>query len=123
MNGMYKVAQDRSWGFDAAFNLTGREAFPQPFFAKIRTDDGKTRRLQAFPMGDTRGENIHLLDFRAAKTFTAYKANVTIGVDCYNALGADTMLQQQLDLSTTTAGNTLQTISPRIFRVGAQFRF
>ena len=50
-------------------------------------------------------------------------ASDAVSVDCFNVAGADTTTQLQLNLLSSNAGETLQTLSPRVARVGVRVEF
>jgi hypothetical protein len=93
----------------------------------------KTQILAVNRPDDFKNDDVHVLDLRIEKEFRFDRFGMTLGVDCFNALNAATVLQREtrLSYSTDTNQNDLNTrgdfatevISPRIFRVGARFSF
>lgn len=140
LNGLYQVAPDRPWGFNAALNLTGREGYPLPYFERIgfgaRGFPGFTR-VQALADPEAfRLDDIHILDARIEKELTFSDFGVTLGVDVFNLTNEGTILQRSHRLRAPLNAETIrlnpfvpyadyvtEVTSPRIFRVGARFSF
>jgi hypothetical protein len=83
---------------------------------------------------DHRLNNLYQLDLRVEKVLPLFqKADMTLSVDMFNALNANTVLQQSQQLSTNACGGTVsctgkgnrveETMSPRVLRFGARLSF
>jgi len=116
VNGLYQIGGSR--GVDASFNLYGRQGYPMPFYA---TEGGHS--LQSNNVDDYRYPNINVLDLGARKTIRIDRATATVGIDCFNAAGARTTTQVKLNLLQPGAGEVLQTLSPRVARIGVKLSF
>ena len=83
---------------------------------------------------DYKLDDVHVLDLRLAKEFKFDRVGLTIGVDIFNALNANTVLQRQLRVTgvntasgslikSSTGDHVYEVLSPRIFRLGATISF
>ena len=118
VNGLYQIASETRWGVDASFNISGRQGYPMPFYA---AEGG--RNLQAADLDEYRYPDVNVLDVGVRKTFPIDTVSVGIGVDCFNLLQAQTTTQVQTNLTMPGAGQIMQTLSPRVARVGVRITF
>jgi hypothetical protein len=123
LTGLVQVARDRKWGFDVAGILGGREGYPirysyrafRPFddtpvsFIPLNSD------TNAFRYPDT-----HVLDLRIAKSFRLEPTDLTLSLDCFNALNSGYVLLRANVLGTGTGDWVTETLGPRTFRIGAR---
>jgi hypothetical protein len=106
------------------FNLTGREGYPIPYIARIGSAEG-AKNVLVDDVDTHRMPNITNLDLRVAKDLRLGPAGLTLSVDVFNVLNADTVLQRNLDYrrTTTQQHRITEILSPRVFRVGARVTF
>jgi len=142
VNGMYQVAPDRAWGFNVAAALNGHQGYAQPYFLYHArragfTNTSYTNVLASSHPDDYKLEDVHVLDLRVEKEFKFDRVGLTLGLDCFNALNASTVLQRQRrvsgvnlgggsdsrGVSNSTGDYVYEVLSPRIFRIGATFSF
>jgi carboxypeptidase family protein len=124
MNGLYQVAPDRPWGFNLAANLTGRQGYPIPYYARVaRNNIPGSSSVQVAGADEFRNTDIHVLDARIEKEFTFSDVGLTVGVDVFNALNESYVLQRQHRLGIGTTNFVTEILSPRIFRIGARLSF
>jgi hypothetical protein len=124
MNGLYQIAPDRPWGFNVAANITGREGYPIPYYRRLsRTGFPGQWSVQVAESDEFRNEDIHVLDARVEKEFTFSDFGLTLGVDVFNALNENFVLQRRHQLGIGASNNVTEILSPRIFRVGARLSF
>jgi len=129
VNGMYQVAPDRPWGFNVAGNITGRQGYPLLYYQRFgRAGTGMSQlsgntTAQVTGSEEFRNPNIHTLDLRLEKEFTFSDIGMTLGVDCFNVTNEGFVLQRQGRLNTTNSNWVTETLSPRIFRIGARLSF
>ncbi len=136
LNGLYQIAPDRPWGFNAALSLTGREGYPLPYFERLNPGvrDGIPgfTFVQVVENEEIRLDDIHILDARVEKEFTFSDFGLTLGVDVFNVMNQNYVQQRAHRLRAgPSATNPLapasdfitETTSPRIFRLGARFSF
>src|SRR5262249_34564026 len=105
-------------GVDASFNVYARQGYPMPFYAA-----GGGHNLQSGGIDDHRYPGVLLLDVGARKTIGIQKVRASVGIDCFNVAGAKTLAQVKLNLLQPGAGEALQTLSPRVARVGVRVEF
>jgi len=127
VNGMYQVAPDRPWGFNVAGNLTGRQGYPSESFYRAGARAGlsgtATRTALVTNNDEFRNPNVHTLDLRLEKEFNFSEVGVTLGLDCFNVTNEGFVLQRQGRLNVGTTDWVTETLSPRIFRLGARLSF
>jgi len=127
LNGLYQVAPDRPWGFNAALNLTGREAYPVPYFRRVQLPPNEQFALQSILVTNRpdsfRLDNINIIDARIEKEFSFSDFGLTIGVDCFNLFNQSYVLQVNNRLAQSTSNNVREIVSPRVLRLGARLSF
>ena len=124
VNGLYQIAPDRPWGFNIAANLTGREGYPVPYFQNIARNGIPGRAaVQIADSDEFRNDDINVVDARVEKEFTFSDFGLTLGVDVFNLLNENFVLQRRHQLGVGATNNVTEVLSPRIFRVGARLSF
>jgi len=127
LNGLYQIAPDRPWGFNAALNLTGREAYPVPYFRRVNLPGNEqfaTENVSVTSRPDSfRLDNISILDARIEKEFSFSDFGLTLGVDCFNLLNQAYVLQRNNRLGQSSSNNVREIVSPRVLRLGARLSF
>ncbi|MEA2561826.1 MAG: hypothetical protein QOH06_3330 [Acidobacteriota bacterium] len=125
VNGLYQIAPDRPWGFNLAGNLTGREGYPVPYFRRLnRTGIPTAANVQVTEDPDEfRTDDINVFDARVEKEFTFSDFGLTLGVDVFNVLNENFVLQRRHQVGIGATNNVTEVLSPRIFRVGARLSF
>ncbi len=121
----YEVAAERPWGFAVAAHLHGREGYPLAYSRRFTIFDGLgTRRVLVTPENDAiRLDDLHLLDLRIAKSVQLGPVSAELGLDIFNALGTDTVLQRETLLNSPRAGVERETVEPRTLRLGVRLAF
>ena len=122
VNGLYQIAPDRPWGFDAAASVYGRQGYPFVDFQAVSTKNGLNQRtlsqnVQATAEPDShRFDTINLVDLRFSKDlkFSHFTANV--GLDVFNLFNVH-VLNRRTAWRPVETGVT-DTTSPRVFRLG-----
>jgi len=140
LNGLYQIAPDRPWGFNTALSVTGREGYPLPYFERIgfgaRGFPSFTRVMAVEDPEEFRLDDIHIVDARVEKELTFSDFGITLGVDVFNVFNEAYTLQRshrlraplnaetiRLNPFTPYADYVTETVSPRIFRLGARLSF
>ncbi|HVT58416.1 MAG TPA: TonB-dependent receptor [Thermoanaerobaculia bacterium] len=140
LNGLYQVAQGQPWAFNVSTNVSGRQGFPAPLYYSITGSDGISRQVlvsancpasaascAAGKLDSHRFSNIYTVDGRIDKEFTFSDFGLTISADVFNILNNNSVLQRQLNQGVNSgvarSNFVTETISPRIFRLGARFSF
>jgi hypothetical protein len=122
LNGMYQVAPDQPWGFNIAANLFGREGYVLPLMFETTGSDGNTRLIQLTrDIDDFRADDIFNTDVRIEKEFGAAEdIGLTFSIDVFNVFNENYVLQRERDMATGSAWYLRETLSPRIYRLGAR---
>ncbi|MGB6363832.1 MAG: hypothetical protein WBG67_14620 [Thermoanaerobaculia bacterium] len=122
VNGMYQVAPDRGWGFNVAANLTGRQGYPIPYFARVSGLDGIGRNILApNDITDFRNDDIFIMDLRLEKEWRATgNTGLTFSIDAFNIFNDGSVLQRFDNLNAGNAAWVSESISPRVFRLGVR---
>ncbi|HWM89633.1 MAG TPA: TonB-dependent receptor [Thermoanaerobaculia bacterium] len=123
LTGLVQVARNRKWGFDLAGILGGREGYPIRYaYRAVRPLDDTpisfiplSSDVNAFRYPDT-----HVLDLRVAKSFRLEPTDLTLSLDCFNALNSGYVLLRSNVLGTGTGDWVTETLGPRTFRLGAR---
>jgi hypothetical protein len=125
VNGMYQIAPDRAWGFNVAGNLYGRQGYPIPLYTRTFTPDVGPKDARAVATADDfRYDDVYTMDLRLEKEFHAWgRSSVTLSADVFNALNAGTVLQRQPRQGVPVSNYVIETLSPRIWRLGVRFHW
>ncbi|MDQ6894172.1 MAG: carboxypeptidase regulatory-like domain-containing protein [Acidobacteriota bacterium] len=133
VSGLYQLPLN----FNVAANFYGRQGYVNPLYVRVNTGNGEGRRsvLVGNPE-DFRLRNVYELDLRIEKVVALFaKADLTLGIDVFNALNANTILQRQSNATAKTtgcptgvsvcgnAGQILEIQNPRAVRAGARISF
>lgn len=122
LTGLVQVARERKWGFDLAGILGGREGYPIRYSYRIfRTlEDSPVSYVPVDSNADDRYPDTHVLDLRVAKSFRLEPMDLTLSLDCFNALNSGYVLLRANVLGTGTGSWVTETLGPRTFRLGAR---
>jgi hypothetical protein len=107
-------------------NLTLRQGYAIPIVDTSGTDaldPGSDRTILLTNVDDFRHSNPFIADFRLAYAPTFGRVNLELGVDVFNALNSDIILQQRREANLTTFGSPKEVVGPRMFRLGARVSF
>ncbi|MEO8505089.1 MAG: TonB-dependent receptor [Acidobacteriota bacterium] len=129
INGLYQIAPDRPWGFDAAASVYGRQGYPFADFQSVSTSFGRDSRpvsqsVQATDEPDShRFDTVNLLDLRFSKdlNFSHFTANV--GIDVFNVFNKSIVLNRTNSVTSSRFDFVTDTTSPRVFRLGVKLGF
>jgi hypothetical protein len=118
------------YGIAGSFAFQAREGYVTPPFVQVyRTRIGWTNinanaEGEIGKFGDRRLPNFYELSLRIEKTFNvSEKLRFTVAGDCFNVFNAATGLEQLLDLTSSSFGQTRRILNPRVFRVGVRAEF
>ncbi len=126
LNGMYQIAPDRPWGFNVAANLYGRHGYPFPYFiTEFGQQDGIERSISVVDDVDQfRAPNLLTTDIRLEKEFAATSGvGFTFSIDGFNIFNETTTLQRELEWNSPSGDYLLETLSPRIWRLGVRINW
>ncbi len=129
LNGLYQIAPDRTWGINVAATLTGRQGYPLRYVDRILrqtiADNGGSGLdvpIRSNPDA-FRYPDLHVLDLRAEKELVFSDFGLTLGLDVFNALNKSYVMQRQGVLARNNSDYVIETLSPRVFRLGARLSF
>jgi Carboxypeptidase regulatory-like domain len=123
LNGLYQVAPDQPWGFNVGAGVNGREGFiTPPFVTNSSAFGGRSIQLTS-DLDAFRNDDIIVLDAHIDKDFRIGDVNLNVGIDGFNLTNESYVLQRERNLRVTRANQINETLSPRVFRVGATLRF
>jgi hypothetical protein len=124
LNGIYQVAPEAPWGFNLGASLDGREGYISPPTSRASGSVGRRNVQLTEDIGEFRNDNVYVVSAHADKDFTFGETRLTLSLDGFNLTNQDTFLQIERN---ARAGNRTydvnETLSPRVFRMGATFRF
>jgi hypothetical protein len=104
--------------------LFGREGQIQPRFINVRLGSDGTTHVLATPLVDTyRYDSVWDFDLRLAENIKLGGATVTLSAEGFNLFNANTTLQVNRQINTSTSLRINEIMSPRIFRIGARLSF
>lgn len=131
LTGLYQIPViETSFGF----NVNSREGYALPYVWLVRGSAGEgTKALIAGDDVDAfRNETVTEVDLRLAKEIRFKGIGLTLSVDAFNILNANTVLQRNVTQLNAAAGSTslsptsnrvAEVLSPRVFRLGARLSF
>ena len=119
--GLYELP----WEVSVSGTLYGRQGNPTAEVLTVNRPDGlgQTRVLIDRDLDAKRFPSVHLLDLRLQKRVALGRIRATLDFDVFNALNTDSTLRQFGDAVTTTFGNPLEIVAPRLVRLGLQVQF
>jgi hypothetical protein len=105
VTGLYQLP----FNFNVAANLYGRQGYVNPYFVQVDTGNGEGTRYALIGNGtENRLKNVYNLDLRLEKVIAiAAKASLTLSIDVFNALNANTILQRENDATPSPADSSL----------------
>jgi hypothetical protein len=125
---MYQVGPERPWGFNLGASLTGRQGYPQIYFERVfrgTINDGPfgvNVPVEA-SLDKHRLDDIHKVDFRIDKDFKISNVGLTVSAELFNAFNESYVMQRNGRLRRTNSDYVLETLSPRVFRLGVKVGF
>ncbi|HEX2644612.1 MAG TPA: TonB-dependent receptor [Thermoanaerobaculia bacterium] len=123
LSGLYQVAPNRPWGFNFGASVNGREGYPNTPFVSRRGPTGSRPVQLTSDFDEFRHEDVIVVDAHLDKEFSVGPTALILSVDGFNLSNADYVLQRERNQGVTRANAINETLSPRVFRVGATFRF
>ena len=125
VNGMYQIAPERTWGFNVAANLTGRQGYPIPYLRNVRGSDGVNRTIGvADSITDFRYDDIFIADVRLEKEFAATSnTSLTFSIDGFNIFNDGTVVSRINNLNSQNNQWVLRTVLPRVWRLGVRLNW
>jgi hypothetical protein len=120
VNGMYQIAPERPWGFNLAGNIYGREGYPRPLYTRYFGEYARASENS----GDFRYADVYTVDLRFEKEFAATgNVGFTVSADLFNTFNEGYVLQRNNQMNASQANYVLNTLSPRIWRLGVRINW
>lgn len=123
LDGLYQVAPEKSWGFNLGASLDGHEGYISPPIARVGSAVGRRNVQLSRDIEDFRQSDVMVFNAHADKDFTFSDLTLTLALDGFNLTNEDTVLQVERNSRVGRAYRVNETLSPRVFRVGATLRF
>jgi hypothetical protein len=122
--GLYQIAPEQPWGFNVAASLSGREGYGSPpVFRARRSGLGRVLAEVSDSVDEFQNDDIVMLDARVEKEFHTGELSWLLGIDGFNLLNEDYVLQRDRRLDTANGNVVRERLSPRVFRLGLTLRF
>ena len=107
--------------FDLGFALDGREGYPLPYLRHVARERAGIAAVELTDRADSvRAPDLVTLDARLAKELTFGDFNVSFALEAFNLFGAGDVLRRELDLGVGRGGAADETLTPRVWRIGAR---
>ena len=125
VNGLYRVAPDRPWGFNVGGSITGREGYIVPPFTSAFSAAGQRAVQLTDDLDAFRNDDVILLDGRIDKDVRFGDVNVNLSLDGFNLTNEHDVLQRDRNsqIAPATRYRILEALSPRVFRFGVTIRY
>jgi len=134
LTGLYQIPVIET---SLGFNINSRQGYAVPYVRAVRpvgTGEGTKLLLAPDSVDSFRNPTVTQVDLRLAKEIRFQSVGLTLSIDGFNMLNANTILQRdvrQLNASTSptnnakasTADHVTEVLSPRVFRLGARLSF
>ena len=112
-------------GINLAGRLNARQGFifPQTFETRSRGGGIGRADVLLIPIGDSRYEDLWLVDLRIDKTFDLGRARITGMVDFFNIFNTATVLRRHFRQNRANANQVRDILAPRVVRFGVRCIF
>jgi hypothetical protein len=112
------------WDLELSGAVFGRQGQIQPQYITVNLGRDATQNVLATPTIDAnRYDSVWNFDMRLAKNIRMGPATLTLSAEGFNLFNANTTLQVNRRLNTSTALRINEIMSPRIFRFGGRISF
>ena len=112
------------FGIEASAECVRPAGVSVPALPRTQALGGESLPVLVTPAIDTfRYDNVWDGDVRAARTFKIQAMSLRVTGDVFNVMNANTVFVRNNNLLSTTFNQVAQNMSPRIFRIGVEFRF
>ena len=121
LNGMVELPA----GFHLAGTLNARDGyiFQRVYWVAQRSGGIGDGRVFLQPLGDSRHDDLWLVDFRVDKTFDIGRSRLSVLFDVFNLLNSATILAREPRQNVPSANRIYDILSPRVIRLGARWAF
>ena len=120
--GLYQVMPESPWGFNIGGSLEGREGYATAVYDRVGGPLGN-RQVQLTGIEAFRQDDLRVVNFHLDKEFKIGESSLVLALDGFNMTNEDIVLQTERRLDFGRANQTEELLSPRVFRLGATFRF
>ena len=117
------------WGIDVGVSYIGRQGHATPYFRSLvpgsadATSESGKNVLLVQDLESLRLPMVHLLDLRLSRPVRLAAVRMRVDVDLFNLLNRATPLVRGYDLRLPTFDRVLETMSPRMIRIGVRYDF
>src|SRR6185436_10035632 len=123
LDGLYQIAPDRPWSFNVGASLDGHQGYISPPYARVGSAFGRRNVQLTHDIEDFRNSDVTVLNGHLDKDLAFSDFRLTLSLDGFNLTNEDSVLQVERNARAGRAYQVNETISPRVFRVGATLRF
>jgi hypothetical protein len=124
LDGLYQLAPDRPWGFNLGASVDGHEGYISPPYTRVGSAFGRRNVQLSRDIEDFRNPDVVVFNAHADKDFDFADWRLTLSLDGFNLTNEDTVLQvERNSLAGARTYQVNETLSPRVFRLGATVRF
>lgn len=125
IHGLVQIAPERLWGFNVAGNVSGREGYSRPLETKTKLANSARKEAQALlDPEDFRYDDLYTVDLRFEKE-VALTGNLSLnlGANLFNVFNSGVVLERENWLNSPQENYVLETLSPRIWRLGVRLNW
>lgn len=123
LSGMYSLP----YGVNVSAFYNARQGYPfvESIFvgSSLRGNGASDVLVPVNPVGETRLDTFHQVDFRSEKNFSFGSTRLTGSVDVFNLFNANTVLTRERQLNSSRAGLARGILAPRVIRFGLRFQW
>jgi hypothetical protein len=120
-SGLYNLP----WDVNVSGVYNARQGYPfiEAILVTGRPRGASNVLVPTAPVGATRLDTMHQVDFRVEKVFRVGATRLSGSVDVFNLFNANTILTRERQLNSTTAGDARGILAPRVVRFGVRIQF
>jgi hypothetical protein len=113
------------WSTNLALSYLGRQGFPFPqsITTPNRANGAGTAQILLDPLGESRLDNLHTVDFRLDHTIRFGTMTIVPALDVFNLLNTNTVQAINRNQAAANANTVSGIIAPRVARFGVNFRW
>ncbi|HYU35963.1 MAG TPA: TonB-dependent receptor [Thermoanaerobaculia bacterium] len=123
LDGLYQIAPDRPWAFNVGASVDGRQGYISPPYARVGSAFGRRNVQLSHDIEDFRNDDVTVINGHVDKDLAFSDFRLTLSLDGFNLTNEDTVLQVERNARAGRAYLVNETLSPRVFRLGATLRF
>ncbi|HKH46669.1 MAG TPA: TonB-dependent receptor [Thermoanaerobaculia bacterium] len=123
LDGLYQIAPERPWGFNVGASLDGHQGYISPPYARVGSAFGRRNVQLTRDIEEFRNPDVMVLNAHVDKDFAFSDVRLTLSLDGFNLTNEDDVLQVERNSRVGRAYLVNETLSPRVFRVGATVRY